>query len=185
MTQDIENGFEPGGGSRTEEFLKLSMPAQRRLLAFILTLVPNHVDAEDLLQETTMVMWRRFSEYRPGSDFVAWGITIARFKVLSYRKKFATSHVQFSDDVLDVLQAEAPEMLDNMDSRSEAIRKCLRNLDEKDINLIKLRYGKGLTFKDIAVQIGRSAQSIHKSLARVHNALIFCVRRAATMEQAT
>jgi RNA polymerase sigma-70 factor, ECF subfamily len=182
MTDDLELNIGPGDAGRMEEFLRLSMPAQRRLLAFILTLVPNHTDADDLLQETTMVMWRRFSEYRPGTDFIAWGITIARYKVLNYRKKYAMSHVQFSDEVLDVLQAEAPEMLDNMDSRTEAIRKCLRNLDEKDMNLIKLRYGKGLTFKDISGHIGRSAQSIHKSLARVHNALIFCIRRVVATE---
>ncbi len=184
MSDDFGMNLQPDGGSRTEAFLKLSMTAQRRLLAFILTLVPNHTDADDLLQETTMVMWRRFDEYRPGSDFVAWGITIARYKVLNYRKKYATSHVQFSDEVLDVLQAEAPEMLQHMDSRTEAVRKCLRNLDDKDMNLIKLRYGKGLTFKNISDLLGRSAQSIHKSLGRIHNALIFCIRRTVSMENA-
>jgi len=185
MADDFGMNTAPDGSSRTESFLTLLMPNQRRLLAFILTLVPNQTDAEDLLQETTMVMWRRFDEYRPGSDFVAWGITIARYKVLNYRKKYATSHVQFSDEVLNVLQAEAPEMLQHMDSRTEAVRRCLRNLDEKDMNLIKLRYGKGLTFKNISELLGRSAQSIHKSLARVHNALIFCIRRVMAMESAT
>jgi RNA polymerase sigma-70 factor (ECF subfamily) len=185
MSDDFGMNILPDGSSRTEEFLKLSMSAQRRLLAFILTLTPNQTDAEDLLQETTMVMWRRFDEYRPGSDFVAWGITIARYKVLNYRKKYATSHVQFSDDVLDVLQAEAPEMLKELDSRTEIIRKCLRKLEEKDISLIRLRYGKGLTFQSISEQVGRSAQSIHKSIARIHNAIIFCVRRTSTPEQAT
>ena len=185
MSDDLGMNLRPDGSSRTEAFLRLSMPAQRRLLGFILTLVPNQTDAEDILQETTMVMWRRFDEYRPGSDFVAWGITIARYKVLSYRKKYATSHVQFSDDVLDVLQAEAPDMLQQMDSRSEAVRKCLRDLAEKDLNLIKLRYGRGLTFKNISDLLGRSAQSIHKSLARIHNALILCLRRTVVTENAT
>jgi RNA polymerase sigma-70 factor, ECF subfamily len=184
MADDFGANNEPDGGSRTEEFLKLSMSAHRRLLAFILTLTPNQTDAEDLLQETTMVMWRRFNEYRPGSDFIAWGITIARYKVLNYRKKYATSHVQFSDDVLDVLQAEAPGMLKELDSRTEIVRKCLRKLEEKDINLIRLRYGKGLTFQAISEQLGRSAQSIHKSIARIHNAIIFCVRRTITPEHA-
>ncbi|HSV27622.1 MAG TPA: hypothetical protein VLH60_06990, partial [Sedimentisphaerales bacterium] len=62
---------------------------------------------------------------------------------------------------------------------------CLRDLAEKDLNLIKLRYGRGLTFMNISKLLGRSAQSIHKSLARIHNALILCVRRTTAAENAT
>ncbi|MCK4629078.1 MAG: hypothetical protein KAT56_08735, partial [Sedimentisphaerales bacterium] len=60
--------------SNTERFLKLLMANDKRIYAFILTLVPGRIDADDLMQETVTIMWRKFDDFEPGRDFVAWGI---------------------------------------------------------------------------------------------------------------
>jgi RNA polymerase sigma-70 factor (ECF subfamily) len=53
------------------EFLGLLVPNQRRIQAFILTLVPNVADAEDIYQETLSEMWNKFDSFEVGTDFVA------------------------------------------------------------------------------------------------------------------
>ena len=55
-----------------EEFVGLLMGSQQRVFSYILTLLPNVADAQDVLQETSIVLWRRLAEYEPGTDFTAW-----------------------------------------------------------------------------------------------------------------
>ena len=46
-------------------FLRLFLQNQRRLYAYILTLLPNRADADDVLQETSLVMWDKFDADGP------------------------------------------------------------------------------------------------------------------------
>jgi len=77
--EDIKTG--------SKAFLALLVPNQMRIQAFILTLVPNVADAEDIYQETVYVMWDKISTFEIGTDFVAWAVTIAKFKILELLRR--------------------------------------------------------------------------------------------------
>src|SRR5687767_8306659 len=85
---------DPGqwGASQTppdavEEFVRLLSQNQRRLLLYVLTLVPRLNDAEEVVQETNLVLWRDYANFQPGTNFVAWAFKVAFFQVLAWRKK--------------------------------------------------------------------------------------------------
>ncbi len=42
---------------------------------------------DDVLQDTLAVMWKKFDNFKIGTDFVAWGKTIARYKIMNHLKK--------------------------------------------------------------------------------------------------
>src|SRR3954447_17914627 len=87
--------------ARVKTFLRLFLQHQRRLYAYVLTLLPNRADADDVLQEASLVMWDKFDDERPPEDFVAWGCRIAYFKVLDLRKKRQRSRVLFSQEMIE------------------------------------------------------------------------------------
>ena len=60
------------------------MSSQSRIYAYILMLVHNHNDAEDLLQETASILWEKFDEYIPEKSFAAWAVGIARNKIYNF-----------------------------------------------------------------------------------------------------
>src|ERR1051326_7889125 len=74
---------------------------QRQIFAYIYTLVPDRHDAEDLLQETSLVICEKFDEFVPGTDFVAWACQIAWWRIRYSRQKFARAKVGFDDDARD------------------------------------------------------------------------------------
>ena len=74
---------------RGERFMRHLMGNEHRIYGFILSLVHNWSDADDLLQDVTAIMWRKFDLYEPGTNFCAWALKIARFEVLNFRKKTA------------------------------------------------------------------------------------------------
>src|SRR3954447_11434692 len=95
--------------ARVKTFLRLFLQNERRLYAYILTLLPHRADADDVLQEASLVMWDKFRDEQPPDDFAAWGCRIAYFKVLDFRKKCQRSRVLFSQAMLERVAETALE----------------------------------------------------------------------------
>ena len=164
-------------------FVNQLTACQHRIYAFILTLVPNWSDADDLMQETTEVMWRKYQGADHITDFCAWGKTIARNKVMNFYAKKRRERVLFSDSLLkDVIEREERTSLQE-ELRVQALQKCLRKLRSNDLHLIQVLYGHDITIKKLAEEIKRPVQGLYKAMARIHHSLLQCVRRTlSTME---
>src|SRR5687768_12528972 len=101
---------------------------QRQIFSYIYVLVPNRSDAEDLLQETSLVICEKFQEFREGTDFVAWACRIAYWRVRYSRQKYARSKVLFDQEIVDVVAKTAGAMAKELDDRHEALADCLQQL---------------------------------------------------------
>ena len=71
----------------TDYFVRQLMKHRKRIYAFILTLVGNSSDADDIMQDTAALMWQKYHQSEEIMDFAALGLQIAHFKVLEFRKK--------------------------------------------------------------------------------------------------
>jgi RNA polymerase sigma-70 factor, ECF subfamily len=169
-------------GGREDDFLQLFRINERRIHAFIFALVPIWSDADDLLQEVSTVMWRKRQDFRPGSDFVAWALSIARFEVLNYRKKQRRNPVIFSDETVELLADRMASLDLGSDSRRDALDRCITKLSGRDRVLIDLRYECGATTQSVADRVGRSIHAVYKSLNRVHGQLLLCIRKTLAAE---
>lgn len=180
--KDAQPEDDDGGQSNKDDFLGLFLSSQRRIFTFILMCVPNRSDADDLMQETASWMWKHFHEYTPGTNFGAWGIQVARFKVLKLHSRTYHSRVKFSAELIDLIDAKAETVLDDSDHKIHALRKCLSGMNERDRRLIYLRYEKGLTPKNLAQLVERPVHGLYKTLARIHKMLLRCIRQTLVME---
>ena len=71
---------------------------------------------------------------------------------------------------------ESEAISDQVDIRMQALRHCIGKLNDRDYELVQIRYEKERDVKEIAAGQGRSMQSVYKRLARIHDALLRCVR---------
>ena len=62
------------------DFGRLFVQHEARIYGYIRSLVVHRADAEDLLQETASMLWQKFHEFQPGSNFLAWAMSVARFQ---------------------------------------------------------------------------------------------------------
>ena len=168
--------------SRGERFMRLFLRTERRIYGLILSMTANWTDADDILQETTAVMWRKFDEFQPGTDFAAWALSIARFQVMAHRKRRAVQRKRLSDETVELLADLATARPDQTDARREALRECLAKLSERDRQLVELRYESGATTQSVADQVGRSIHAVYKALNRIHGLLLHCVRQTLRAE---
>ncbi len=169
--------------SQAGKFMSLLVPNQRRISAFILSMVPNKQDTEDILQETLAEMWNKFDRFEIGTDFVAWGCTIAKYKVIEFRRKVKNSRLQFSDSLIRILEMESDQKLKKMSSYIDALQQCMQKLSLKELGFLKQRYEDDLTLTKIASRTGISLQSVHKAISIIHSKLVRCIRTNLRLEE--
>ena len=166
----------------SKKFLSLLSKSQARIHAYILYQVPNRNDAEDILQDTIVVMLDKFSEFREGSNFLAWGLTIARYKVLAYRDKKMNSKVVFDDSMLKIIEEESDIQDAIAKEESDRLTECVSKLPDRYKKYLQYRYEDSMSYKAIGEKISISAQAVHKTMSKIHVALMNCVRLGVSKE---
>ena len=81
-------------------FVALFVKNQRRIYGYILTVVPDCNEADDLFQQTSLVLWEKADEFRPDGDFVRWACGIAFNVVRNWRVKKRRDRHCFSDEMM-------------------------------------------------------------------------------------
>jgi RNA polymerase sigma-70 factor (ECF subfamily) len=155
---------------------------QRRIFSYIYTLVPDRHDANDLLQETSLVICEMFHEFTPGTDFVAWACQVAYWQIRKARQKFARAKVVFNQEVVDAVAQTAAALSGELNERHEALAHCLEKLHPRDREMVLLRYEPGSGVEAAARRAGRTLEAAYKALARIRKLLLDCVTNQLSAE---
>jgi len=166
-----------------KHLLSLMLRHQQQLFAYIYALVPRRDAAEDLLQETSVVICEKFNQFEPGTDFMAWACQIAYWEIRRTRQKRARSKVIFNQELLEKVSKTAREMTGEVDHRHRILVWCLEKLPQRDREMIMTRYEPGFGVKDAAERSGRKLQTAYKALARVRKLLFDCVSQQLAIEE--
>ena len=169
------------GSANHEQVAQLLASYQQRLSGYIRTLVPMAAEADDLLQEVNLFIWRRADEYQPGTNFGAWAYQIARYHVMTHRKRVARGHLRFSDAVIEQIAAAGPDA-EFSRPRMNALEHCLQQLSEKDLALVRLRYEPEATTQSVAQRCGRSLKAVYHALNRIRTTLLECIQQTIASE---
>lgn len=174
----------PTAAQRKREFMQLLTRHQSQVFGYLYALVRNLADTDDLYQQTTLVLWKKFDDFQAGSNFAGWACQVARLEALNFLQRQRRQRLVFDEDVLLALaDAEFEPAADSV-SRQEALEGCLEKLNRADRDLLQLTYGDDVQIKDVAAQLGRPVQSVYTSLSRIRGVLFACINRTLTAEGA-
>ena len=120
----------------TDQIVQLLTNVQQQLTRYVHTLVPNRSDAEEVLQETNLFVWRHADEFELGTNFAAWACKIAYYQVLTFRKRQARSRLYFSDALVEQLASSPLENLARGNAEAEALELCMGKLSSEDRELM-------------------------------------------------
>jgi RNA polymerase sigma-70 factor, ECF subfamily len=163
---------------RADEFIQLFTGHESRLRAYVLSLVPRWSDAEEIVQQCSVVLWKKFGQFKSGTNFFAWACQIARLEVKDYRKKQKREKRIFSDEFVDMIADEISEIQAEFPARLRALQGCVEKLTRDQRELLRLRYDENGKIESIAQTVHRSVDAVYKSLSRIRQALHDCVNRA-------
>jgi RNA polymerase sigma-70 factor (ECF subfamily) len=166
----------------TDYFVRQLMNHRKRIYTFILTLVGNSSDADDIMQDTAALMWQKYHQTEEIGDFAALGMRIAHLKVLEFRKKQYKSKIQFNSELFESILGGAAAVEETLDERFEALQKCLSKLDDISRKLVQAQHQKGHTIKEIAASVNMSQHVAYKRIGRLHDQLLRSVNRTLKQE---
>ena len=173
----------PADDPRHDLFLRLFTTNEPAVRAFVRSLVPALADANDVMQEVAIVLWKKFADYDSSEDFRRWAFGVAKFKVLAWQRDQARDRHVFGEDMTEVLASEAAERSDQLAAKREALRLCLEKLPPDQRQLVGSAYASGSRIDDLAARMGRTAMALYKQLHRIRLALIECTRRVLAKEE--
>ena len=168
---------------KLDRFVAAYLSSQRRLYQFVHSLVPTAADAEDVLQNASLVMWKKFDSFEEGSNFYSWASQIAYYEVLNFRRRQRPESQLFDPATIELLAAEIEDSTDQLGEIGPILEKCLDELEPKDRDLIERRYAPGMRGKELARQLGRPANSVYKSIGRIRHRLFQCITAALAAMQ--
>jgi RNA polymerase sigma-70 factor (ECF subfamily) len=169
---------EPEDPDRRALFADHLLQHRSRLFAYIHAIVRNLADADDVFQQTALALWRRFDTYDPARSFLSWALGVARLEAATWLRNRARDRLRFSDELTVVLlDAFAARPDDDSGARQDALPRCVDKLAAPDQQLLTECYQHGTDVSVVASRLGRSAPSVHNSLARIRRALHECIER--------
>lgn len=179
-TQATSLGISSEGFSsaeRIELFVQLIGLHQYKIHRYLLSLVPNSHDADDLFQQTNLFLWREFDRFEEGTNFVSWACSVAYHEVLAWRKSRSRERLVFSDDFLTAVSSQLDLASERIELRSQALVHCVEKLPKHHRELIQLRYREHGRVEVIAEKVGRTTEAVYRMLSRIRRTLYDCVDR--------
>lgn len=166
-----------------EAFARLFARHQRQVHSYIFSLLGDWTAAEDVFQETCVVMWSKFADFQPGTDFAAWACRIARFKVLKYREECKRRLPFTGTEFIETVAAARESHAGESDEWTAVLTKCIEKLSLSDRRLIVQRYSDDCTIKELAAKLGLPSNSVYKAVARIRKGLLDCVEKSVAREE--
>ena len=167
----------PEPQQKTVRFFRLYTTVQSRLYSFILTMVHNEHDAEELLQETAVYLWEQFDQYQEGTNFWAWAACVAKFRVLDFHKKNRKTRPLFENSVYQELFEITDPIANDSVERVKALKSCMEKLGLAEQRLLTLRFHENFSVQRIAQLTGRSRHGLYKTLSRILGLVRECMNR--------
>ena len=162
---------------RADLFIQLLAEHERRLAAYVMTFVSSESDADDILQETKMWLWRSFDQFEAGTNFGAWTRQAAFYRIQQFYRKRGTDRKRlvFSETCLEQLAEAFEKDAEQRENRIERLSNCVAKLPPNHRQILSLRYGEELVVEEIAGRIDRTVAATYRVLSRIRLALRDCV----------
>ncbi len=159
------------------DFLRLFVKHEQALRAFARVMLPTWESVDEVMQESSVVMWKKLSQLDSADHFLPWAKMIVRFESLRLRRDHARDRHVFGDVLIELLANEAAEVDEDVWERErEALSGCLSQMPAHHRELVLAPYaGEGRVTR-LAGETGRSINSLYKLLGRLREKLAQCVQ---------
>jgi RNA polymerase sigma-70 factor (ECF subfamily) len=165
--------------ARAELLVRLLTRHQEELFRYIFALLPHEEDARDVLQETSVALYRKFAEYDPAKPFLAWAYRFAYLEVLKQRERNQRGTRLLNRELVERLAREREQLEPVLQARLQAMEHCLKQLPPADQELIRQRYQGKTRTEELVRLCGTSRRTLFRKLDRIRRLLHDCISRRA------
>ena len=160
------------------QFLRLFLPSERELFRYIAALVPNVGDAEEIVQQTAVELWKKFDQYDTRQPFTPWAcrfaINIVKQWVASRKRWQALLEAGLAEELANRRAQLRPQF----ENRLSHLDQCLEKLPSEQRGIVEAYYFRRQCIDVIADETRRSVESVYKTPQRIRLMLRQCIERS-------
>jgi RNA polymerase sigma-70 factor, ECF subfamily len=166
-----------------EQFASAFVRYQSRVYGYIAMMLPNRHDAEDVFQQTSLILWQKWEQFDPAQDFVPWACGIAHNEIRNFLRRRSRGRVVFSEKLIQELAEVRRQTEPTLDERSGLLADCIGKLDFLARELLQRCYAGRESIGVIAEQFHTTANGIYLRLRRIRRDLLQCVEQQLDHEE--
>lgn len=163
-------------------FMRLFLGSEREIFRYVAVLVPRVADAQDVVQQTAVALWKKFDQYNPAQPFTPWACRFALLEARQFLRRDQRWGMLLDENLIDTLVERRTALDSEMERRFSHLADCLRKLAPEQRQTVERYYYERRPVEELAAQAGRSVEAVYKILQRVRQALGECVTRALKLE---
>lgn len=168
----------PPDPSRYEHFVRLLTRHERAIRAYIRAGLPSPHDVAEVMQEVSLIAWRKFSDLRdPENDFARWATVIARYEILKFHRTRARDRLVLAENVVDLINEEGLGEFRGREKQLAALEVCLEKLPESRREMVLDAHVSGSSITEMANRVGKKPNALYQLLWRIRQELAECVER--------
>ena len=145
--------------------------------------LPSWHDAEDIFQQTSLILWQKWEQFDRSQDFLRWACGIARNEVRNFHRRHAGRRAVFSDELINQLADVRLDAQPALEERRSLLAKCAELLDFTARKLLERCYRDRSSMKAVARQFHLTPNAVYLRLRRIRRELMECIQRGMEGEQ--
>ena len=173
--QDIIDQFQ-AGNNKVQAFNGLVLKYQERVYWHIRRIVITHEDADDLVQETFVKVWKNLDKFRGDSRLYTWIYRIATNESISFlkgqKRRFLIPAVDVENKLSKALYADPYFDGDKVQLR---LQQAILKLPEKQRIVFNMKYYEEMKYEDMAevlnTSVGALKASYHHAVKKIEDQL--------------
>lgn len=174
---DLIRWLAAAGGGDALALQSLYDATSPKLYGVILRILVDRQDAEDVLQEVYVTVWRKAAEFDPArASPITWMVTIARNRAIDrFRSRASrpTTGLEAAAEVRD--QSISADLVIEASQDAQRLGTALATLDPRHASVIRSAYFEGLSYDALAaregVPVGTLKSWVRRGLIRMRSEL--------------
>jgi len=170
------------------QFVQMFVRAEPAVRGFVRSLLPSWADTDDVMQEVSLACWKKFDDFESSdeaNEFLRWTCMIGRYEVLRHRRKYARDRLVLSEEVVELLAADAAARLELAAAERTAVELCLQKLEPAERRLVLSVHTPGDSIAQIATEMNEKSRRLYTRLNFLRDQIAQCVRQRIAAAEAS
>lgn len=166
-----------------DDFMKAALKHQAALVAYAYARLRDYHLADDVVQESLVVMMRKWTDFQPGTSLHAFARQIVYYKTLEAIRARQRQEVTLADEQLEAAVSRTlderltEDSVEQQNARVYALQDCLSQLSQRAVAIVSSFYRDSKSYQELSAMYSQSQDAIKKALYRYRKTLQECTER--------